>query len=226
MSAFWGYQLITRGSLLRWLARQTHCSLDNSMPLGRVYLLWALMAIQGSRRLYESVVFMKPSKATMPVSIYLIGLAYYLVVSVGVWIEGSATLLATQPSTWSSIAFKVSNWTPSLRTSLGIPVFILASGIQRDCHAYLASLKKYTLPSHPIFHSLVCPHYTMECIIYTCLTVLGAPKGQLLNKTVLSILVFVITNLGLLAKRTKEWSVEEFGKEKVESKWRMIPGIW
>ena len=77
-----------------------------------------------------------------------------------------------------------------------------------------------------MFHSLVCPHYTMECIIYTCLTVLGAPKGQLVNKTVLSILIFVITNLGLIAKRTKEWSVEKFGKEKVESKWRMIPGVW
>ena len=54
------------------------------MPLSRVYLLWALMAIQGSRRLYETIVFMKPSKATMPVTIYLIGLSYYLMVSVGV----------------------------------------------------------------------------------------------------------------------------------------------
>ena len=226
MSTFWGYQIFTRGAILRWLARQTQGTLESSMPLSRIYLLWALMAIQGSRRLYESIALMKPSKATMPVIIYLIGLVYYVMVSIGIWIEGSATLIATKPPTWSSIALRIANWTPSLRTSSVLPFFVLASGIQRDCHAYLGSLKKYTLPDHPIFHRLVCPHYTMECVIYTTFAVLGAPKGRLVNQTMLSVLGFVIANLGLIAKRTKRWSEEKFGKDKVESRWRMIPGLW
>lgn len=66
----------------------------------------------------------------------------------------------------------------------------------------------------------------MECIIYASFAVLGAPKGQLVNKTLLCIFTFVVTNLGLIAKRTKDWSIDKFGKEKVEPRWRMIPGLW
>lgn len=162
----------------------------------------------------------------MPLSIYLIGIGYYLMASVGVWIEGSAALLASRPVSFDTMMFRFAYWTPSIRTALCVPFFILASGVQRDCHAYLASLPKYTLPDHPIFHSIVCPHYTMECIIYLSLAFLGAPKGQIANKTILSILTFAVVNLGLIAKQTKNWSIEKFGKEKVENRWRMIPGVW
>ena len=226
MSVLWGYQIFTRGSIVQWLARRAPGDIPSSMPLSRVYLLWALMGAQGCRRLYESVYYMKPSKSTMPLSIYLIGIAYYLMVSVGVWIEGSAALLASKPPSLDSVVFNIANWTPSLRTALGLPLFIIASGIQRDCHVYLASLPKYTLPDHPVFHRIVCPHYTAECIIYASLAVLGAPKGQTFNKTVLSILGFVTVNLGLIAKRTRTWSMEKFGSEKVAERWCMIPGVW
>ena len=226
MSAFWGFQIFTHGNVMQWLARRASGDISKSMPLSRIYLLWTLLSIQGCRRLYESVYYTKPSKSAMPLSIYLIGIFYYLMASVGIWIEGSATLLASSPPTLSGIISAASNWTPSLRTTLCLPIFILASGIQRDCHAYLASLPKYTLPDHPAFHRVVCPHYTMECIIYVSLAVLGAPKGQFANKTVLSILCFAVVNLGLVAKQTKDWSMEKFGKEKVQNRWRMIPGVW
>ena len=77
-----------------------------------------------------------------------------------------------------------------MRTFLGILLFILASGFQHDCHAYLASLKTrkpsptsapaspnpssatastYKLPEHPAFAYLIAPHYTAECLIYLAL---------------------------------------------------------
>jgi 3-oxo-5-alpha-steroid 4-dehydrogenase 3 len=102
----------------------------------------------------------------------------------------------------------------------------MASGLQHDCHHHLASLKKYTIPSHPLFTWLVCPHYTAECFIYLSLAFLSAPQGELLNKTVASALVFVVINLGITASTTKQWYSEKFGVDSVRQKWKMIPGIF
>jgi 3-oxo-5-alpha-steroid 4-dehydrogenase 3 len=106
------------------------------------------------------------------------------------------------------------------------PIFLCASGIQHDCHTYLASLKKYTLPVHPAFLSIVCPHYTAECMIYVCLTFMAAPKGQIVNKTVLSGLIFVVVNLGVSAGISKDWYIGKFGKENVQHRWKMIPALY
>ena len=114
----------------------------------------------------------------------------------------------------------------SERSMLCIPLFILASGIQYDCHAYLASLPKYTLPNHPLFQVIVCPHYFAECLIYTSMTILGAPKGAWINKTMASALAFVIANLGVTASTSKEWYANKFGKEKVAQRWKMIPFVY
>src|SRR6187402_1645134 len=86
---------------------------------------------------------------------------------------------------------------PSMKTFVAVPIFILASGIQHDCHEHLASLKKYTLPQHYWFQSVVCPHYTSECLIYLAIAIVAAPPGQLLNKTVLAGLGFVASNLAV-----------------------------
>src|SRR5256885_15162765 len=67
---------------------------------------------------------------------------------------------------------------PSIRTLLCISVFLFASGVQHDCHRYLASLEKYTLPDLPMFQIFICPHYTAECLIYLCLAILAAPEGS------------------------------------------------
>ena len=226
LSTFWGYQIFARGFVFRWLASRVTLDITSSVPVSRIYLLWLLLSIQGGRRLYESVIYTKPSKATMPLSIYLIGIAYYTFLSVAIWIEGAPSLLASPPPTFSTTVNRFANWGPSLRTLLVAPFFVIASGIQRDCHAYLASLPKYTLPVHPIFNDIVCPHYTMECVVYATMAVLGAPKGQAVNKTIVCVLAFVVVNLGLTAKRTKEWAEEKFGREKVQRRWRMVPGVW
>jgi 3-oxo-5-alpha-steroid 4-dehydrogenase 3 / polyprenol reductase len=226
LSLFWGYQLFTRGSIILWVASQTSQDVQNSMSLERVYLAWALLTFQGCRRFHETVAYNKSSQSTMPLSIYLIGVIYYLFDSVGVWIEGSATILNAKPLTWMELFNKVAHSAPSFRTILCLPLFMIASGIQNDCHRYLASLPKYTLPDHPIFHRMVCPHYFMECLIYLSLSLLAAPKGQILNKTIFTTLLFTTVNLGLVAKGAKDWSIKKFGREKVEPRWRMIPGLW
>ena len=109
---------------------------------------------------------------------------------------------------------------------LSIPLFILASGIQHDCHTYLAALPKYTLPMHPLFQVLICPHYTAECVIYLSLAVLSAPKGAVVNKTMFAALIFVSTNLAVTASMSKEWYERKFGKESVRKRWKMIPSLY
>ncbi|KAL8682339.1 MAG: hypothetical protein Q9186_001615 [Xanthomendoza sp. 1 TL-2023] len=141
--------------------------------------------------------------------------------NIAVWIEGAESLrLSKSPLRDITIT------APSVRTMLGLPLFILASGIQNDCHAYLASLPKYTLPDHPIFHTMVCPHYMAECVIYLSLAILGAPEGLWINRTVFAALIFVASNLGVTASTTKQWYMGKFGKEKVEYRWRMIPFVF
>ena len=113
-----------------------------------------------------------------------------------------------------------------MRTLLCVPIFLLASGVQHDCHAYLASLPKYTLPAHPYFQSIVCPHYTAECVIYASMAILAAPRGAWVNRTLLSVLAFVSVNLGITASTSKNWYAKKFGKETVERRWNMIPGLY
>ena len=115
----------------------------------------------------------------------------------------------------------------------------MASGIQHDCHAYLASLKVdkrqnetpkeqtgYRLPVHPAFQSLVAPHYTAECVIYLSLAVLAAPQGFMINRTLLCAFVFVVVNLGTTARLTKQWYSERFGANKVYGKWVLVPCVY
>lgn len=122
---------------------------------------------------------------------------------------------------------------PDLRTFISIILFILASGVQHDCHAYLASLKsnskdqsEYKLPEHPAFSALIVPHYTAECVIYLALAVFAAPQGAAMNWSLVCALVFVVVNLGVTADGTKDWYERKFGKKAVEGKWRMIPFVY
>ncbi|ODH52306.1 hypothetical protein GX48_01624 [Paracoccidioides brasiliensis] len=138
-----------------------------------------------------------------------------------IWVEGIPAIHSS-----GNLLNEVRYCAPSLKTLAFLPVFTIASGIQHDCHMYLASLKKYTLPSHPAFLAVVSPHYTAECAIYLSLVFLAAPKGSLVNKTVLSGLVFVLVNLGVSAANTKEWYMRKFGQESVQHRWRMIPRLY
>lgn len=240
-SVFWAVQLFFRGSVFQAIAsRVSEEHRQQSMALSQVMVCWLLLALQGSRRLWESFVFSKPSSSQMWFVHWLLGLAFYLAAGVAIWIEGSGMhgkttrsrdemsdqsieTISTHPVTLDDV--KITN-APTLRTFLCVPLFLVASGLQHDCHHFLFSLKKYTLPDHPIFRGIVCPHYGAECIIYLSLALLAAPPGQLINKTMLTCLAFVAVNLGLTAQTTKQWYMQKFGRDKVQDRWLMIPYIY
>lgn len=89
-SVFWGVQLLFRGPAFRAIAsriRPEH--LEDSMSVNQVMVCWVLMTIQGSRRLYECLVFSKPSSSKMWFVHWLLGIAFYLATTVAIWVEGS-----------------------------------------------------------------------------------------------------------------------------------------
>lgn len=242
-SAFWAVQLVYRGALFQAIAsRISQEHLQQSMSLTQLIVCWVLLAIQGIRRLWESYIFAKPSSSQMWVVHWVLGIGFYLAAAVAIWIEGTGmhnldncfchcsydmvSLLGSLLSQELTIDdLKITN-APSLRTFLCVPLFLFASGLQHDCHHYLFSLKKYTVPDHPIFRGVVCPHYGTECLIYLSLALVAAPPDQVANKTMLACLAFVAINLGITARTTKQWYQDKFGQESVQDWWLMIPWIY
>ncbi|KAF3491643.1 uncharacterized protein GIQ15_01160 [Arthroderma uncinatum] len=222
LSFFWWYQLLTRGWAFQLIAGMVdHSSRESSMSFNQIFLCWGLFTIQACRRLYECISFVKPSKSRMFGGLWLYGFAYYIAMGVAIWIEGTGTLLSTdKPLGDASLT------APSIRSLIFIPIFIFASGIQHDCHEYLASLVKYTLPVHPAFARIISPHYTAECVIYLAISFLAAPPGSIVNKTVFSGLILTAVTLGTSAVATKQWYGEKFGKEMVKDRWIMLPPVW
>ncbi|OGE58488.1 hypothetical protein PENARI_c001G11252 [Penicillium arizonense] len=222
-SVFWAAQLLSRGVVFQAIAtRVNEEHRQQSMSMTQLIICWILLAMQGSRRLWECINFSKPSSSQMWVVHWVLGLGFYLAAGVAIWIEGSGTLL-TQDLTIHHL--QITN-APSMRTFFLVPLFLVASGLQHDSHHYLFSLEKYTLPQHPMFSGVVCPHYGAECVIYLSLSLLAAPRGALVNKTMLACMAFVAVNLGLTARNTKAWYAQKFGKDSVKDWWYMIPWLY
>lgn len=109
-------------------------------------------------------------------------------------------------------------------------VFFQSSYQQYHVHKYLASLKEYRVPDHPIFKktNLICPHYGFEVNIYLALAILTARGTRIFNLTMLCAVLFVAVNLGITADLTKKWQMEKFPKQLAEiaSRRRMLWSIW
>ena len=92
-SAFWAWQFATRGKYMRILIEgQVKGKAEeaaDSHALGRVVVAWAMMALQGSRRLYECMAVTKPGRSPMLAVHWLLGLLFYGVMGVSIWIESS-----------------------------------------------------------------------------------------------------------------------------------------
>lgn len=219
-SIFWVEQYATDGALLKLIASKAADHRTATVSVGRVLVAWLLMLAQGSRRLYESIVLSRPSSSKMWVTHWLLGLLFYGAMSIAVWVEGAASLQASAESR----GIRVDSL--DLKLVAGSVLFLWASKQQHDAHAYLFGLKKYTLPTQGFFRHIVCPHYTFECVIYLALSILAAPEGKWVNKTVLCAMVFVGVNLGVTAAGTKEWYAMKFGREAVERRVRMVPFVW
>lgn len=89
-SGFWAVQILCRGSAFQAIATRVNEEHRlQSMSLSQVIVCWILLAIQGSRRLWESWSFSKPSSSQMWFLHWLLGLAFYFAAGVAIWIEGS-----------------------------------------------------------------------------------------------------------------------------------------
>jgi 3-oxo-5-alpha-steroid 4-dehydrogenase 3 len=172
-------------------------------------IVWALLLLQGLRRMLESYVYTSTSKSRMWFAHWVLGLLFYITINMAIWVE--------TPSNAAG------NWA-------FVPGVITAQVLQHSYHSYLYRLRiesnGYQLPSHTMFPNLLCPHYTCEVVVYALFSLLAAPEGSWVNWTLICATVFVATNLGVTAVGTKEWYVEKFGADKVGPRKRMVPGIW
>lgn len=224
-SALWAHQIITQGQLYCFVASFAPAS-DDPNPCIRVVGCWALLAIQGMRRLYECL-RQPQGSSTMWVGHYVMGIAFYLATSIAIWIEGLPALKAFHAlGNDCNVTYKASKEPVAVSDLIANAVIFGCFMDQHVLHTHLASLKKYTLPTHPTFQWIVAPHYTCECLIYLALAFLSRPSGYYLNHTMAAALVFVVINLGISADGTKKWMQTKFGNGSVAKKWRMLPGIW
>ncbi|KAK2050536.1 3-oxo-5-alpha-steroid 4-dehydrogenase [Colletotrichum somersetense] len=215
-SVFWAWQYLQGGSAIISIAEQQAASGTPSTSFEQMVLVWALMALQGARRLYECLFVMKPGSSKMWFVHWLLGLGFYLCMGVSVWVD-----VALRETTKPDFGRLLSS-----TTIVGMATYLYGWTNQHLCHKYLASLKKYSLPDRGLFRYLVCPHYTCECLIYLGLAITAAPEGLFINRTLLCALWFIVANLGTTADGTKHWYAQKFGPEKVAAKWRMIPFIF
>lgn len=103
--------------------------------------------------------------------------------------------------------------------------FFVASAVQHAAHRILAESKplsgKYGIPRGGAFKFVCCPHYTSEIIIYSCFVALC--PGPLTAR----MLLFVIGNLSVTAKQTKEWYEEKFPDNIPYGSWAaLVPGLF
>jgi 3-oxo-5-alpha-steroid 4-dehydrogenase 3 len=91
-SAFWAAQYVSRGGAMRAVAARQAQARGPSMELGQVYVGWALITVQGLRRLYESLFVTKAGSSPMFVLHWVLGLIYYTCNLMSVWVEGSGKL--------------------------------------------------------------------------------------------------------------------------------------
>lgn len=88
---FWGLQIFVRGKALEVVAAVTPTR-ASSMSINQVFLVWLLWTIQGVRRLYECLFIHKHSNNTMWAGLWIIGIGFYIVSGIAIWIEGIGKL--------------------------------------------------------------------------------------------------------------------------------------
>jgi 3-oxo-5-alpha-steroid 4-dehydrogenase 3 len=89
---FWAGELLRRGPVFVAISSQVDPGKDTpSMSFNQLTLCWALMAIQGTRRLWESIALAKPSRSKMWFVHWILGVAFYIAMGMSIWVEGIRT---------------------------------------------------------------------------------------------------------------------------------------
>ncbi|KAF2403647.1 putative 3-oxo-5-alpha-steroid 4-dehydrogenase [Trichodelitschia bisporula] len=217
-SGFWLWQLYTEGAAIRFIAAYVALPPASAMYKEQALLAELLILFTSLRRIYECMVLAKPSTSRMWCLHWILGMAFYAILPVAIWLE--AIPFIQHPDPWSP--------TFLLRLTSCTALFLLASRAQHAVHKHLYALPpgpNYVLPTHPYLAHTLTPHYLAECAEYAALALLTAPRDAWINRTMLAAAVFVCVNLGVTAKGTKEWYVRRFGK-RVKGRARMVPYVW
>lgn len=213
---FTHFYVVSAASSLFWGWKLRLWDADGQLPV-----VWALMLLQGVRRLAESSVYTSSSKSSMLFVHWIQGLLFYLAANVAVWVELQTDAAPRRDSSQTALGW---------RTAILVPGVLTAQVLQHVYHAYLYRLRtqnnSYQLPSHPLFPNLLCPHYTCDIAVYVLLSFLAAPAGHAVNWTLVTAAIFTAVTLGITAAGTKDWYEQKFGKEKVSGRRRMIPWLW
>jgi len=90
-SLFWGFQIVTQGTILTTICHAQIGGSKSSMSLDQIVLAWLLLTVQGLRRLLESYFVTKHSASRMWFVHWYLGMAFYLAMGVAIWIEGAGT---------------------------------------------------------------------------------------------------------------------------------------
>lgn len=88
--------------IITWKQVSTAGTAPSGTTPAQLFLAWGMMFLQGIRRIYEHMVIIKPSsknnkKSTIWVVHWILGLGFYFVTNIAVWVEGSGTLSFSYP---------------------------------------------------------------------------------------------------------------------------------
>ncbi|KAF9123476.1 Steroid 5 alpha-reductase 3 [Mortierella sp. 14UC] len=206
------------------------------VPPPHVLLTMACYLLQVIRRWYESWFVERPSvDAKMHVAHYIVGITFYSAMAPTTWIDAYEAWLrqggaispvnTTTPSPMDSMLFGLNG-----QCLLGLILFIWGSYHQYNCHVILANLRPkpsrnagdkskekpaYRVPFGDWFQYMVAPHYSAEMVIYLGLYLMGSSSPLTASSstapTLLCAWIWVIFNLGILARETDQWYRARFG---------------
>lgn len=162
-----------------------------------------LMAIQVSRRLYETIsVSVFSSSSKINIIHYLYGHAFYLMAA----LSTICPILLSQTSSKFKSADLIDNLVTRKRALLFV-LFIYVSHYQHKCHVILANLRKdksgrviteqHYAPSGGLFEYVSCPHFLTEIIIYLLVIVIQGFSNSYWN--LIFLLVFVTQTLNAMS---------------------------
>jgi hypothetical protein len=159
-----------------------------------------LFLLHSLRRLLEQFFLFTGNRNTrMHLCAYLLGLCFYPLVGVSIWLDSM-----------SGCDLRV--------TSTLVSAFVVFQVFQSLAHVELAKLQRtgnYGVPRGMLFSYIWCPHYAAEIGIYLCLALSGGITTKMCA-------LFVVVSMAVNAENQVNWYKTKFG----ENKNGLLPGLW
>lgn len=179
-----------------------------------------LLTIQSFRRLYENLFIVKFSKNQMNILHYAFGIVFYAVL-------GSISFISLLPYYINDYHVEIdfSNLDPFDYVTFGI--FAFYSWDQYDNHIYLASLKKYTIPTQRFFEWTASAHYFDEIMIYSAVGkfFIGCEDITWIKVCFSLVWLLVVLNLSISAGQSYKFYQAKF-KETFKTPYKIFPYVY